>query len=419
MDDAAIRISSIIGKSFYEVLRVAKSSSNDYRHFWLSGGRGSLKSAFASIFIIRGIIEDPSAHAVCVRKFAVTLRGSVFEQMVWAINKMGLSGCFSCTASPPRITYIPTGQRIYFLGLDDPGKTKSIKTPFGYFKYAWYEEFDQFDGMEEIESANLSFMRGGDVYRYLYTFNPPESSANWVNMEFASPSKARYCHHSTYLDAPREWLGEAFMLEAENLKERNLSRYENKYLGKVTGTGGSVFRNLVVRKITDDEIKGFSNYREGIDFGWTEPFVWERLHYDRHRRTVYLTDEIYGTGILNRAAAERIKAKKHPPCRGIADSEDPKSIKDLREFGLNFTGCRKGPGSVEHGYKWLQELNAIVIDPARTPNAHREFSTCEFQKDKRGEFIDRPPQKDDHAIDAVRYALDDDLDNRTRSFIPI
>ena len=407
MGDTA-RISDLIGKPFYDLWRVVKSKSREHRHFWLSGGRGSLKSTFASVAIIRGILADPNVHAVCFRKCASTLKDSVFEQMLWTINAMGLGRYFTYTLNPLRIVYAPTGQRIIFRGMDDPGKTKSVKLPFGYFKFGWYEEFDQFDGLEEIEDANYSFMRGGDVYRYFYTFNPPESSAHWVNVENATPTKSRHCHFSNYLDVPRKWLGEAFFLEAENLRERNPRRYENKFLGKVTGSGGSVFRNLAIRAIADKEIKGFHNFREGIDWGWVEPFAWMRLHYDRRKRIVYITDEIYGSGIHNRRAAELIKAKGHHPCRIIADCEERKSVVEMSGYGFKITSSKKGGGSVEQGYKWLQAMDAIVIDPSRTPNAHREFSICEYAKDKTGLFIDKYPDRNNHTIDAVRYALEED-----------
>ena len=308
------------------------------------------------------------------------------------------------------LTYLPTGQKILFVGLDKADKSKSKKVPFGYFRYVWFEELDQFDGIAEIRSVIESLMRGGNVFAYFYSYNPPESLSNWVNAEAAKKVENRYVHYSCYLDVPRAWLGEAFFIEAEILKKQNETAYNHRYLGKIVGTGGTVFTNLVCRTITDEEVKGFSNFRNGIDWGYAvDPFAWGRWHFDKTRKMLYAVDEIFGLNLLNDEAARRIAEKNIGREAITADSAEPKSIDDLRRHGLNVRAAVKGKDSVSHGYKWLRGLAGIIIDPERTPNTWREFSQCEFERDRNGEFKAEYPDKNNHTIDECRYAMEGDM----------
>ena len=383
-------------------------------HYWLKGGRGSTKSSFVSLMIILGIIENPDAHAICFRKYQNTLRKSVFNQMLWAIDTLGRHKWFSATVSPMEITYLPTGQKIIFEGLDDPAKTKSIKLPFGYFKYAWFEELEQFDGMEEIRNVCQSLIRGSNkTFSYFYSYNPPQTASNWVNFESGKPVENRMVHSSTYLTVPLEWLGDAFFIEAEILRKQNELAYRHEYLGEVTGTGGTIFTNLVSRAITDEEISHFCNPRKGIDFGFAvDPFAYVSAEFDKTRRIIYIYDEIYKTGMLNDEAIRMLKARNIGRDLITADSAEPKSIAEFRREGINIRPAVKGKDSVQYGIKWLQQLQSIVIDPVRCPNAWREFSLYEFERDKLGGFKSEYPDKNNHILDGCRYSFEHDMEKR-------
>ena len=404
------KLSEIISPSFAEVHKSIKA--NEYTHYMLNGGRGSTKSSFAAVEIILGLLSSPDAHAVALRAVGNTLHDSVFQQLLWAIDKLGVTRYFKATVSPMQITYTPTGQTILFRGADDPIKIKSIKAPFGYFKYAWYEEFDQYRGMDEIRNINQSLMRGGSSYAYFYTYNPPISVQSWVNTEAQIKRDDRLLHHSTYLDVPKEWLGEQFLIEAEHLKKVQPDRYEHEYMGVPTGTGGEVFKNVALEKITDEQLAGFDHIRRGLDWGYAvDPFAYVTCHYDKTRRTLYIFDEIYKVGLPNRMAAEMIK--KINPSNGLitADSAEPKSIQELDSYGLHICGAVKGPDSVKHGTELLISLDKIIIDPERCPNAAREFTQYELEQDKNGLFKACYPDKNNHTIDAVRYAMEQDSRN--------
>ena len=398
-------LKDIICSAFFDLHKKVKN--NEYTHYWLKGGRGSTKSSFISIEIVLGIMKNPNTHAVCFRKIGTDLKDSVFNQILWAIDILGVSRYFEAKVAPMEITYKPTGQKIKFRGLDDPRKAKSAKMPKGYYRYIWFEELEQYSGMPEIRSVLQSYLRGGDIFTCFYSYNPPQTVSNWVNIEATIPVDNRYVHTSNYLDVPPEWLGQEFIIEAELLKKNNELAYKHEYLGEVTGTGGAVFTNVVQREITDDEIAKMPKFEYGIDWGFAvDPFAWGKLYYDKTRRDLYILDEIYKVGMLNDEAFIKIKDKGVGHDLIVADSAEPKSISEGQRQGLNIRGAEKGKDSVRFGIKWLQRLCHIYIDPKRTPNAWREFSTYEFEKNKAGEFISDYPDKENHVIDMTRYALE-------------
>lgn len=195
------------------------------------------------------------------------------------------------------------------------------------------------------------------------------------------------------------------------MKRTRFQRYEWEYLGKAIGSGVVPFDNLTFRTITDEEIKSFDNIRQGNDWGYgVDPLAFVRWHYDKTRRKIYALDEVYGVKISNRELSEKLKKKKYDQQLTIADSAEPKSVDELKmQLHCRFKGAKKGPGSVEYGEKWLDDLEEIVIDPVRTPNIAREFENIDYQTDADGNPRTRLDDKDNHTIDATRYAFEDDM----------
>lgn len=354
------------------------------------------------------------SNAVVFRRVKDVLRGSVFEQMLWAIEKLGVLPEWEVTYSPLKLTYKPTGQVILFKGADNPKKVKSIKVSKGYIKYLWYEEVDEFESYDKIRNINQSIMRGGPKFYVFYSFNPPESQRNWCNQEVLEEREDKYISSTTYLTVPKEWLGEQFIIEAEHLKKVNITKYEHDYLGKVTGTGGEVFKNLTIRAITDDEIKVFDRLKNGLDFGYAaDPLACVLMNYDKPRKRIYIFGEIYKRQLSNSKAVEEIKKLNPLNKRVTADSAEPRTINEFKKLGLNIKGAKKGPDSIEHGLKFLsEEIEEIIIDPIRCPNVKREFMEYEIEKDKDGNLKGEYPDKNNHTIDAVRYGMEDEMLNR-------
>lgn len=371
------------------------------------GGRGSTKSSFVSLAIVYLIVNNPGVHGLIARQFANTMRDSVYSQLQWAIGELGLSDNFKCTTSPMEITYLPTGQRIYFRGLDEPGKIKSITPVTGHIGIFWIEEADQAKSSEHVRKVEQS-LRGGDFMMYFKTWNPPRSAQNWINKYRAIPKPNQYQHSSNYLSVPREWLGEAWITEAEHLKAVNEKAYKNEYLGEVTGTGGTVFENVELRAITDKEIEDFDRIYFGLDWGYAlDPLHWVKLHYDAAREIIYIFDEFRANGMSNKKLYDVLTETKNMTHADliVADSAEPKSIGDMRDYGLNCRGAEKGPDSVRYSMRWLENRAKIVVDQSRCPYTAQEIINYEYVQTREGEFISEYPDHANHAIDSIRYAL--------------
>lgn len=409
----SVKLKDIIAPSFYDVHKWLKQ--NKYTHYWLAGGRASTKSSFISIELVLGMMRDKNANCVALRKISNTLKDSVFNQILWAIDKLGVNDYWQVNKSPLELIYLPYGNRILFRGSDDPQKLKSTKFNKGYCKYIWYEEVSEFFGMEEIRNVNQTLMRGGDEFVVFYSYNPPKSVNNWVNAEALEVRPDKLLHKSTYLTVPREWLGEPFFIEAEHLKEVNELAYNNEYLGQATGAGGAVFSNLTIREITDDEIKTFDKIYDGIDFGYAvDPACYVQCYFDKTRKKLYIFSEVYGVGLSNERLWEEILKKKISRAEITADSAEPKSIDKLNSLGKMYVrGAKKGPDSVEYGIRWLQDLEEIIIDNVRCPNTAREFSLYEYERDKYGVFKSKYPDANNHSIDSVRYAMESETKSNT------
>ena len=405
-----MRLSELIAPAFHAVHADIRAGRHD--EYFLKGGRGSAKSSFVSIEILLGLLKNPDMHAIVYRKVAATLRESVFEQLLWAIELLGMADLVETRLSPMEITIIPTGQRILFRGADDPGKSKSLKLKRGAFGYLWFEEASEFSGMQDVRTIKASIVRGTERVVTFFSYNPPVSLSNWINAEALLSLPGRLVHHSCYLDVPPQWLGGGFIAGAEALRRVNERAYRHMYLGESTGSGGQVFDNLSLRTVRDAELHAADRSLNGLDFGFAvDPDAFIRVHYDARLRRLFVAEEFFGV----RTPADRLAAEVKARCRGETvhcDSADPRMIQELRSRGIVAVGAKKGPGSVREGIRFLQELGEIIIDPARCPNAAREFSAYEYEADGNGNFRADCPDRDNHLIDAARYALEDIIRRR-------
>lgn len=407
-----------------------------HTHYIFPGGRGSTKSSFVGgIAIPLLIVSNPTVHAICFRKIANTIQTSIFPQVIWGIYQLGLESLFKIpkTYSTP-IEYIPTGQKIMFMGLDDPMKVKSIKLSFGYVGITWFEELDQYAGENELRTVTQSTMRGGEEFWDFRTFNPPISKNNWANEYTETCELERQDDtlvvRNTYLDVPQEWVGQQFIEEAEFLKDINPRAYEHEYMGVAIGTGGDVFTNVqeldmeqLVEVEPHDDGYGnivsqvpmwqtFDHIYNGIDWGFAiDPTRFVRMHFDKKNLDLYIFAE-YNT-VQNRIKNifddlyENLKLVKREELV-IADSGGGGgfAIADFKAYGAWIRQALKGPESVEYGIKWLQGLRHIYIDKKRCPETFKEFVNYEYEQDRDGNFISQYPDENNHSIDCVRYALE-------------
>lgn len=413
MEINRIKISDVINDNFKSFWRA--SNSKRYLKYVLKGGRGSAKSTHIGLKIIKDVMKYP-VTALCVRRVGNTLGESVFEQLKEAIEILGVGHLWQSKVNPMQLIYLPRGNKIIFRGADDPGKIKSIKMSKYPLAYLWIEELAEFKTEDDVTTIENSILRAelpeGLQYKFYYSYNPPKRKQSWVNKKYETQfiSKNTFVHHSTYLENP--YISKAFREEANEVKARNEYKYRWEYLGEPIGSGVVPFNNLVFRTITNEELKAFDNIRQGNDWGYaTDPVAFVRLHYDKTRRKILFTDEYYGVKKSNRELADWIKKRNYNATITTADSSEPKSISEMKNLGCRFEGAKKGPGSVEYGEKWLDDLEEIVIDPKRTPNVAKEFENIDYQVDKDGNPKAKLEDKDNHTIDATRYACERDMKN--------
>lgn len=434
MTEQRISLASIITEQFKPFWR--ESRAKEHLRYVLKGGRGSGKSFHIPMRILLDIMEYP-VSALGIRKVQNTILKSVYANFKAAANIMGVRDQFRFVDSKLEITYLGRGNKIYFAGADDPEKIKSIKDADFPLAIVWFEELAEFKSEDEVTTIENSILREeleGKIfsqadrqqaypfdYSFYYSYNPPKRKQSWVNKKYESSmvDANTYVHHSTYLGNP--FLSKKFIEEAENVKKNKPLKYRWEYLGEAIGSGVVPFDNLQIKKgsITDEMVKSFDNIRNGIDYGYaTDPLAFVRWHYDKKKNCIYAIDEIYGVKISNRKLAKGLKERGYQNDRIAAESAEPKSNAELRdELGIpRIYTVKKGPDSVEYGEEWLDDLDAIYIDPLRTPNIAREFENIDYQTDKDGNPIPRLEDKDNHTIDATRYAFEEDMRGSTYSF---
>lgn len=393
----------IIGPAFHKVHVGVKR--NYYDEVWLKGGRGSLKTSTTAIEIVYGIIRDPEANALVLRKVGDTLRGSVNQSLLWAINKLGWDSYFDSTTSPAEITYKLTGQKIIMKGADKPEKLKGLNLAKGYFKYVWYEEVSEFASMAEIRSINQTVLRGGKQQIRFYTFNPPPDEHNWVNKETNIQLPRRLIHHSDYRTVPPEWLGEQFLKEAEQLKERDYDRYRHEYLGEVVGRSDK----LVMAgkwEVGDRDTSKMDGAYYGLDFGFAnDPNVACKLWVDWDAKEIYVEYAEYGYGTETDnmpSFLKRVPGIQNSTIR--ADSARPETISYLRRHGFQrIKSVKKWNGSVEEGVNWMRGFRWI-FNP-RCEKAIEEAKNWSYKVNKAGDILGDLQSGWDHFFDAARYAL--------------
>ena len=405
-----LKISDLLTSKFYPLYSAWKS--NKYTRLVCKGGRGSAKSTNIALILVVDLMQYP-VNTICFRKVGETLRKSVYEQIKWAIKFLGVEEYFEYKLSPLEIIYKERGNKFIFMGVDDPQKSKSIKeAQFPVARY-WFEELAEFKNEDEVETVLNSIFRGklekGLIYKGFFSYNPPKMKHNWVNKKYnySFIENNVYVHHSTYLENPH--ISEEFIKEAEAVKVKDETKYRLVYMGEPIGNGLVPFPNLEIREIEASEIAGLEKFRNGVDWGYgVDPLAFVRWGYDKKKSIIYALDEYYGVGLKNRNLANYILSKGYDELV-MCDSAEPKSIDELKEYDISAWGAKKGAGSVEYGEKWLSDLEAIVIDPKRTPNISREFEMIDYDTDREGNPLPRLVDKNNHTIDATRYAFSNDM----------
>lgn len=274
----------------YRTVHEAFAGEIDIHEIISKGGRGSIKSNFWGNLAYETIRQDPQAHIVYTRRYKIDLRGSVYNQFMKVVIRCNDLDNWDFKQSPMCAVYKPTGQMVMFVGADKPISLKSFNVPFGYVKMLIHEECDEMAGVEQMDNIEDTFLRADTPALDIKIFNPPKSKNNFMNEyteECKNKPQTRICH-SYYYNVPVKWLGKRFFERAEWFRIHKPLYYKNNYLGEVTGTGGGIFDNLEIRKISDEELMTFDTVNHGLDFGYTHPQVFSQNYYDYETDTLYI-----------------------------------------------------------------------------------------------------------------------------------
>ena len=396
-----------------KVVRLSDVVLPAYKEFWntkktyviCKGSRGSGKSKHAALWHIYMMMKYPLSNTLVVRKVERTLRDSCFSDLRWAIKRLGVESQWRCTTSPLEMTYIPTGQKILFRGLDDGYKLTSISVSTGVLNFLWFEEFYEIakeDDFNILDESIRGVLPDGYWKRITATFNP------WSEHHFA---KARFFDEqrdnvlamtTTYLDNP--YLSPTDIRLFEDMKRENPRRYRVAGLGEWGIVDGLIYENWTEERFTLDDVRECKN-AFGLDFGYTnDPSAFIVSFVDLGAKRLYVWDEIYEKGLSNRKIYDKITAMGYGKDKITADSAEPKSIDELNTLGLRVTGAKKGKDSILNGIQWIQDLK-IIIHP-RCVNFLTEISNYTWDKDKFGKTQNKPIDDFNHLMDAMRYGLE-------------
>lgn len=394
-------------------IRLPEVVGKGYKTFWnfkgryrvVKGSRASKKSKTTALWYITNLIKYPEANLLVVRKTYRTLKDSCFTELKWAARRLGVEEHFIFKESPLEITYKPTGQKIYFRGLDDPLKVTSVTVDVGCLCWMWIEE--AYEIMKEDDFNILDESIRGECPEGLFkqitiTFNP-WNERHWLKKRFFDVEDEDILAITTnYLC--NEWLDKADLKVFETMKKNNPRRYA------VAGLGGwGVVDGLVYEKWKEEyfELEQVRQYKSafGLDFGYTnDPSAFFVGFLDAENKRLYVYDEFYNPGMSNRKIADEVIAMGYKKEHITADSAEPKSIDELKGYGLKVKGAEKGKDSIANGIQWIQDLE-IIIHP-RCVNFLTEISNYTWEVDKFGTKLNRPIDDFNHLMDAMRYALE-------------
>ena len=376
------------------------------------GSRASKKSTTTAMNLIYRIIEYPESNALVVRKTYRTLLDSCFAQLKWAVNRLGVKDYFDFKLSPLEIIYKPTGQKILFRGLDDPLKVTSVTVDVGSLCFLWIEEAYEIMSESDFDMLDES-IRGevpkGHFKQITLTFNP-WNERHWIKRRFFDKKDKDVLAITTNYTC-NEWLDRSDLNVFERMKENNPRRYQVAGLGNWGIVDGLIYENFEERQFTLEEIKDYKTVA-GLDFGYTnDPTAFFIGFLDKKDSILYVWDEMYSKGLSNKKIYENIKNMGYSKEKITGDSAEPKSIDELKGYGLRIKGAKKGKDSILNGIQWIQDLK-IIIHP-RCNNFLTEISNYQWDKDKFGKALNRPIDDFNHLLDAMRYALEDDIQSKT------
>lgn len=419
-----------------EIVDLTKVVGKRYATFWnykgryriVKGGRGSKKSYTTALWFISNMMKLKDSNLLVVRKVFDTHRGSTFAQLKTAMKRLKVSHLWKCTTSPMEMTYLPTGQKIIFRGLDDPLKITSVTVEIGYLCWAWFEEMYQVENEDDFNKVDMSIR--GAIPKHLFkqitcTFNP-WSETHWLNDRFFKGgaedrnsliTKGLAIHKNTddVLAMTTNFRANEFLDEAD-LNVFRTMELENPKRFEVEGNGnwgiceGTVFYRWEIREFDVNELIKSGRFETclGLDFGYTnDPTAFVASLVDVENKEIYVFDEHYEKGMFNEDIVKMIEYKGFAKSKITADSAEKKSIKWMKRNGLpRIRSSVKGPDSIIYGIQYLQGYKVYILPKCK--NFIVEIKNYIWDTDKKtGKALNKPIDDYNHLLDAWRYSIEE------------
>lgn len=395
-------------------IKLPKIVGKGYKSYWnfrgryaaCKGSRASKKSKTTALRIIYNMMKYDKSNTLVVRKTYRTLKDSCFTDLKWATRRLEVEHLWEFKYSPLEATYLPTGQKILFRGLDDPLKITSITVDYGFLCWVWLEEAYEITSEKDFDTLDESIR--GELPPYLWkqwmiTFNP-WNEHHWLKKRFFDVKNDPDILAITTNYKCNEWLDEADLRLFDNMKEKNPRRYQVAGLGNWGIVDGLVYENWKEEEFTLDQVIDCESVN-GIDFGYTnDPAAVFIGFIDTENKKIYVWDEIYKKGLSNKRLYEEIENVHYQKKSFTADCAEPKSIDELRGYGLRVEKSQKGKDSITHGIQYIQDFE-IIIHP-RCVNFITEIGNYTWDEDRLGNKINRPIDDFNHLMDAMRYAVE-------------
>ena len=399
---------------------IAKLIGQGYNEFWhdrhfyrvVKGSRGSKKSMTTALNYIYRIMRYPWSNLLVIRRFSNTNHDSTYTVLKKAIHLMQVDSLFKCNEGKPEITYLPTGQRIIFRGLDDPLKITSVDVDTGILCWAWFEECYEIENEGKFDTVVESIRGTYDDPEFFkqvtLTFNP-WSERHWLKRAFFDADtrhKDTFARTTTF--RVNEWLDDQDRQRYLDLYRINPRRARIVCDGDWGVAEGLVFDNFDVQEFNiKQKIQTIGTVVTGLDFGFThDPTTLPSAVYDETARELWIFDELYKTGLTSADIVKEIEQRQLMKATITADSASPMAIEEIKRAGVRrIRPMKKGKDSIETGISFMQGLR-IHIHPI-CKHTIEEFNTYVYQQDKEGNWLNQPVDANNHIIDAIRYSLMD------------
>ncbi|HBI73626.1 MAG TPA: PBSX family phage terminase large subunit [Lachnospiraceae bacterium] len=412
-----MRVNLNIDPAVFNEIYLKYQLHNNNRYQIYFGGSSSGKSFSLAQRAVLDVLNGKRNYLV-VRNVQSTIKRSCLNEITKAINAFNLRDYFDINKTDMIITCNINQKQILFCGLDDVEKVKSITPIDGVITDIWVEEATECE-YKDIKQLDKRLRGRSEVIKRLTLSFNPILKDHWLFTEYFGiwEDDKQYVEKdnvsilkTTYKD--NRFLTPDDIAALEN--ETDKYYYEVYTLGNWGTLGAVIFKNWRVEDFSDIE-KTFDSYRHGVDWGFAEdPFAYIKPHYDKTRKRLYICDEIEAIGLLNSESAPMVKEKAGRD-KVICDSAEPKSVSEYKSLGVNAKAAKKGPGSIEYGIKFLQGLE-IIIHP-RCKAFRAEINKYKYKEDKNGNVLPVPVDKDNHLIDALRYAMEDDMRQSSIKFL--